>query len=197
MTTTILCIERFEDTREWVRGPSGAYPLPGTGRTNDCARCGVGHEVHVHVLLSDGRRVIVGTVCATREDASVGPALDTAAKIDRALRRARIGIVGLVGDAYVKAKRRLDKAQRAADDLERAAQMVIQAERAARRADRNGYILWRHDGVAVWAIGPFVDRPLHESPEFAGEVASGKWHHPEDVRALASVAARGEVVRRP
>lgn len=42
-------------------------PIPGSGISNVCYRCGKDHEVHAYVKLEDGAEVVVGTGCARRE----------------------------------------------------------------------------------------------------------------------------------
>lgn len=92
---TITRVIRVVDTRKWISGPSGAFPIPGSGTLNDCKRCGASHEIHAHVLLSDGTVAVMGETCATREAPHLGDAVKDAVSLARALARAQAKLAAL------------------------------------------------------------------------------------------------------
>ncbi len=92
---TILRLVTVIDTREWSVGPDGAFPIPGSGVMNECARCGAQHEIHAHVELSDGTRAIMGDTCATREAAHLGAAIKDAKAHAVSLAKAQAKLAGL------------------------------------------------------------------------------------------------------
>lgn len=52
------------DTREYEEQGDSFVPIPGSGNSNVCSRCGREHEIHWTVLLEDGQEAIVGGSCA-------------------------------------------------------------------------------------------------------------------------------------
>ena len=55
------------DTREYVQGANNKwFPVPGSGDSNICDRCGKSHEVHYHIEI-DGQGKIVGGGCAKKD----------------------------------------------------------------------------------------------------------------------------------
>ena len=87
--TRIVRIVSVVDTREYEEISDGKFkPIPGSGSTATCARCGRGHEVHATVELSDGSTMVVGTGCANKIDLSIEPqmrAAESRAKTGRRL----------------------------------------------------------------------------------------------------------------
>lgn len=63
----IARIIKVVDTREYVELGDRFVPVPGSGDSHDCDRCGTPHEVHAHVQLEDGTSRIVGTSCMGKE----------------------------------------------------------------------------------------------------------------------------------
>jgi hypothetical protein len=96
----IVAVLKVEDTREYEQGENDRwYPIPGSGRENECARCGRLHEVHAEVRLEDGTTTIVGTGCMGAEslEASVRRAsgsAKTVARLTAELARARATLDG-------------------------------------------------------------------------------------------------------
>lgn len=70
-TAIIIRIVAVRDTRDVVEIDDRFVPIPGTGDLRACDRCGRTHEVHVDVLLSDGRTSTLGAGCARGESAEV------------------------------------------------------------------------------------------------------------------------------
>lgn len=57
-------INKVIDTRQYEEGPNDKwYPIPGSGESNVCNRCGKIHEVHYYVEVN-GKEEIVGGGCA-------------------------------------------------------------------------------------------------------------------------------------
>lgn len=52
------------DTREYEEQGDSFVPIPGSGNSNTCSRCGRDHEIHWTVLLEDGQEAVVGGSCA-------------------------------------------------------------------------------------------------------------------------------------
>ena len=93
--TAIARLVKIVDTRRWERGLKGMQPVPGSGTLNVCARCGMGHEVHAYVELADGRTVVMGDTCATREADHLGAAIKTAKAHTLSLAKARAKLAAL------------------------------------------------------------------------------------------------------
>lgn len=51
-----------KDTREYVEDGDRWIPIPGSGVSRNCDRCGRDHEVHAYVE-NEGRTMVVGTSC--------------------------------------------------------------------------------------------------------------------------------------
>lgn len=78
------------DTREYVEVADGVWkPIPGTGLTAHCARCGRPHEVHATVELGDGSSAIVGTGCMGAESTDVAARVKSATAAAKTLARLR------------------------------------------------------------------------------------------------------------
>ena len=93
--TAIVRLVKIVDTRRWELGAKGMQPVAGSGTLNVCARCGMGHEVHAHVELADGRTVVMGDTCATREADHLGVAIKTAKAHTLSLAKARAKLAAL------------------------------------------------------------------------------------------------------
>jgi len=89
VSARIIRIVSVVDTREYEEVSDGKFkPIPGSGSTATCSRCGRGHEVHATVELSDGTTTVVGTGCANKMDLSIETqmrAAETRAKTGRRL----------------------------------------------------------------------------------------------------------------
>ena len=49
------------DTRQYEEGSDGKFhPIPGSGSSRECDRCGREHEVHAQVELADRTTAVVG-----------------------------------------------------------------------------------------------------------------------------------------
>jgi hypothetical protein len=84
----IVRIVSVVDTREYEEVSDGKFkPIPGSGSTATCSRCGRGHEVHATVELSDGTTTVVGTGCANKMDMSIEVEMRAAASKASAGRR--------------------------------------------------------------------------------------------------------------
>lgn len=97
----IVKILEVRDTREFVEdGDDRWVPIPGSGTTSECARCGRDHEVHATVLLDDDTTAVVGTGCmaASGMDRGVGRRVANAAKRVGALRAEIASLTALVGE---------------------------------------------------------------------------------------------------
>ena len=86
-TLTIVRVLSIVDTREYIEEGDRWVPVPGSGEQHECHRCGRIHEVHAHVVLSDGSEAVVGTGCAKGESAEIVRALTNGAN---AAKRTRI-----------------------------------------------------------------------------------------------------------
>jgi uncharacterized Zn-binding protein involved in type VI secretion len=76
---TITKILSVVDTREYEEVSDGKFkPIAGSGDSHVCDHCGREHEVHAHVLLSDGNVAVVGTTCMHGESATVTNAVKKA-----------------------------------------------------------------------------------------------------------------------
>ncbi len=51
----ILKVVSVVDTREYEEQGDSFVPIPGSGNSNTCTRCGREHEIHWTVLLEDGQ----------------------------------------------------------------------------------------------------------------------------------------------
>lgn len=67
----IVRIVAVRDTRDVVEIDDRFVPVPGTGDARACDRCGRTHEIHVDVLLSDGRTSTLGAGCARGESTEI------------------------------------------------------------------------------------------------------------------------------
>lgn len=86
----IVKILSVVDTRDYEEGPDGRFrPVPGSGDSNACARCGRDHEVHATVELADGTAAVVGTGCMARESLELASRVKSAESAAKTLRRAR------------------------------------------------------------------------------------------------------------
>ena len=94
----IVRIIKVVDTREYEEGPGDRfYPIPGSGKEHECARCGRLHEVHALVQLETGDEAIVGTGCAARESLDMAPLFRKADGLAKRLRRLEdLGLKGHV-----------------------------------------------------------------------------------------------------
>lgn len=85
----MLAIKRIvevTDTRQWKEGADDKFhPIPGSGTTNQCERCGRNHEIHARVELTDGSVATVGTGCMKADafDKKLRSAATTAKTIAR------------------------------------------------------------------------------------------------------------------
>lgn len=80
---TIQKILSVVDTRQFEEIGDRWVPIPGSGHDHICSRCGRPHEIHATVLLDNGTEMLVGTGCASKENAELAScfmALDRAAK---------------------------------------------------------------------------------------------------------------------
>lgn len=80
------------DTRDFVEERDGFKPVPGTGSTHQCDRCGRSHEVHVIVELDDGTDANIGSTCRRADgvDADVGRAIERAVRAATRCKAARL-----------------------------------------------------------------------------------------------------------
>lgn len=62
-TLAIVRILSVVDTRDYHEVDERWVPIPGSGTTATCERCGRGHEIHASVELADGTVAAVGTGC--------------------------------------------------------------------------------------------------------------------------------------
>ena len=62
-TAEIVAVVSVVDTRQYVEDGDRFVPIPGSGESHACDRCGRGHEVHATVRLADGASAIVGVSC--------------------------------------------------------------------------------------------------------------------------------------
>ena len=79
-------IVEVKDTRQWEEGADDRFhPIPGSGHTNQCERCGRDHEIHATVELTDGSVATVGTGCMKADafDKRLRSAANTAKTIAR------------------------------------------------------------------------------------------------------------------
>jgi len=67
----IIKIISVVDTRKYEEVGDQWKPIPGSGNSHICSRCGRSHEVHATVELSNGNTAIVGTGCMRGENAEV------------------------------------------------------------------------------------------------------------------------------
>lgn len=86
----IVRIISITDTRDFEEIADGVWkPIPGSGDTHECARCGRLHEVHAEVELADGARAVVGTGCASAENVELVRRFRSGATAATRLRRLR------------------------------------------------------------------------------------------------------------
>lgn len=81
---SIIKILSIRDTRSYEEQGDRWVPIPGSGHENQCHRCGRQHEVHATVLLSDNTEAIVGTGCASKDNAETAKRFTS---LDRAVKR--------------------------------------------------------------------------------------------------------------
>jgi len=67
----IVKIVSVVDTRQYEERGDKWYPIPGSGTSNECARCGKPHEVHAEVALGNGKHIVVGTGCMRTDSAEL------------------------------------------------------------------------------------------------------------------------------
>lgn len=67
----IIKVISVVDTREYEEIGDRWKPIPGSGISHTCSRCGRTHEVHATVELNNGAKVIVGTGCMKSENAEI------------------------------------------------------------------------------------------------------------------------------
>jgi hypothetical protein len=86
-------IVEIKDTREreLVEGTMGreySRPIPGSGVSSVCKRCGKEHEVHATVELTDGSHHVMGTGCAKKQDPEAASRIGTLERAAKALGKA-------------------------------------------------------------------------------------------------------------
>lgn len=69
----IVKVVSVVDTREYEEQGDSFVPIPGSGNSNTCSRCGREHEIHWTVLLEDGQNAVVGGSCAKAYSLDLGP----------------------------------------------------------------------------------------------------------------------------
>ena len=60
----IVKVVSVVDTREYEEQGDTFVPIPGSGKANDCGRCGRTHEIHWTVEVEGGTQAVVGGSCA-------------------------------------------------------------------------------------------------------------------------------------
>lgn len=159
--TAIARLVKIVDTRRWERGLKGMQPVPGSGTLNTCARCGMGHEVHAYVELADGRVVIMGDTCATREADHLGATIKMAKAHTLALAKARAKLAAL--EELAAEWRRYEATIRAERGIP--AGVTFESVRVGATADCYGESLYRHlrhrtaehfaaKGMPTWYLPP-------------------------------------------
>lgn len=84
----IVRIVAVRDTRDVIEIDDRFVPIPGTGDARACDRCGRTHEIHVEVVLSDGRSSTLGAGCARGESVEIQSKIKSA--ISAAKTRSRL-----------------------------------------------------------------------------------------------------------
>lgn len=84
----IVRILEVKDTREYEEGPDGKFhPIPGSGISRECDRCGRPHEVHATVELEDRTTAVVGTGCMNQAEAAVKKRVKSAERLAKRIRQ--------------------------------------------------------------------------------------------------------------
>lgn len=89
----IVRILKVIDTRDYEEVDDRWVPIPGSGLSNTCARCGRSHEVHASVVLDDGSEIVVGTGCMRADEADVASRVKTATSAAKTAARLRAELV--------------------------------------------------------------------------------------------------------
>lgn len=79
-------IIKVEDTREYEEIGDVWKPIPGSGNTRECDRCGKVHEVH-YTVEDNGKQIIVGASCAKADDAETNMKFKSLASLAQTLKR--------------------------------------------------------------------------------------------------------------
>lgn len=136
------------DTREYEEVSEGKFaPIPGSGDSRECDRCGRTHEVHATVRYPDGAIKVVGTGCMELGSAVARKAAGKASTVARlraelAATRARLEV--------------------ASEQETTVAAMTAPAVVASKHPKHDFDILQCGDGPAVWCQFTRTDADLAE-----------------------------------